>query len=265
MNLSDELIDRIVRGVLDTLQSPVDTVRSSPAALASSTVAAPAIHAAATQSPDPAPSQLALGEMVITGAALEAAWKNHEQLQVASKAILTPSARDFLNKHKIEVIRTGSRPTANPAKPGSSTATSAVETNSAVRWRVFVVQSHPQLDRVLEDATRGTSTKLDRVVPGSVNEATAAAVTALTRAEIDGGILLTHQTLVAACKANRNSSVRAAAIRTVADLNEARRQLAPNLICHDPAGKSYFELRNILKTSITGPAPKAPEGLRVYG
>jgi hypothetical protein len=257
MNLPDELIDRIVRGVLDTLQSPADTVRSSPVAVASPAVVAPSAPPATPAAP-PAPSQLTLGELVITGPALEAAWKNHKQLQVASKAILTPSARDFLKKRKIEVIRTGSRPAANPAKPGSSPATPAVETSSTVRWRVFVVQSHPQLDRVLEDATRGTSTKLDRIVPGSVNEATAAAITAITRAEIDGGILLTHQTLVAACKANRNSKIRAAAIRTVADLNEARRQLAPNLICLDPAGKSYFELRNLLKTSVTGPAPKAP-------
>ena len=263
--MSDELIDRIVRGVLDTLQSPADTVRSSPVAVASPAAAAPSTPSALAPPVPPAPSQLTLGEMVITGPALETAWKNQKQLQVASKAILTPSARDFLKKRKIEVIRTGSRPAANSAKPGSSTGTPAVETNSTVRWRVFVVQSHPQLDRILEDATRGTFSKLSRVVPGSVHEATAAAVTAITRAEIDGGIVLTHQTLVAACKANRNSRIRAAAIRTVADLNEARRQLAPNLICLDPSGKSYFELRNILKTSITGPVPQAPEGLMVEG
>lgn len=256
--MSDELIDRIVRGVLETLQSPADTVRSSPVAVTSPAVAAPSASSAATPSTPPAPSPLTLGEMVITGPALEAAWKNQKQLQVAPKALLTPSARDFLKKRKIEVIRTGSRTAENPAKPGSSTAAPAVETGSTVRWRVFVVQSHPQLDRVLEDAIRGTSTKLDRIVPGSVHEATAAAITAITRAEIDGGIVLTHQTLVAACKANRNSKIRAAAIRTVADLHEARRQLAPNLICLDPAGKSYFELRNLLKTSITGPAPNAP-------
>lgn len=255
--MSDELIDRIVRGVLETLQSPAVTVRSSPVAVTPPTVAVSSPPSAAIRSMTPAASPLALGEMVITGAALEAAWKNHTEILVASKAIVTPSARDFLKKRKIEVLRTGSRPAANPAKPGSSPTAPAVETNSTVHWRVFVVQSHPQLDRVLEDAPRGTSAKLDCVVPGTINEATSAAITALTRAEIDGGILLAHQTLVAACKANRNSSIRAAAIRTVADLNEARRLLAPNLICLDPAGKSYFELRNILKTSITGPAPKA--------
>ncbi|MCC7422736.1 MAG: hypothetical protein IT428_20845 [Planctomycetaceae bacterium] len=254
MTTDNELIDRIVRGVLDTLQTPPVAVRSPSAPVAAVDETAKAEPAKAA----PPVNELRLTETVITGELLESNWKQLPRVAVASKAILTPSARDFLNKHKIEVIRTGSRPAANPAKPGSSTAAPAVETNSAVRWRVFVVQSHPQLDRVLEDATRGTSTKLDRVVPGSVNEATAAAITALTRAEIDGGILLTHQTLVAACKANRNAKVRAAAIRTVADLNEARRQLAPNLICLDPAGKSYFELRNLLKTSTTGPAPKAP-------
>jgi hypothetical protein len=242
MTTDNDLIDRIVRGVLDSLQSPAVAVRSS----------APVELVKAVPAAEPV-NELRLTETVITAELLETNWKQQPRIAVASKAVLTPLARDYLKKRKIEVIRTmasgpkSSSPAANPPSAGAS------------RWRLFVVQTHPQLERIVEESNEKGAT-WERTLPASLSESIVTAVSSLLRAEVTGGVILTHQPLVASCRANRHAKVRAAAISDIAGINTAHRQIGPNLYCFDPTGKSYFELRNLFRAISSGGAPAPPEG-----
>jgi hypothetical protein len=46
--------------------------------------------------------------------------------------------------------------------------------------------------------------------------------------------------------------VKAVAIRDAAEVHAVKRQLRANVWCLDPSGRTYFELRNVLKAIAAG-------------
>lgn len=250
MSTTDDLVNRIVRGVLETLQTPAVAVHSAPAV--STALSTPASTTKAVETSN----ELKLTQPVVTHELLEHSWKEQRRIVVSPKAVITPTARDFLKKRKLELVRSGTTTRSAESAKGSKESSESTATN---RWRVFVVENHPQLDRVLEDISRSGSSRCEKSLPTSLPEAITSAITALARAEIVGGLLLTHQPLVAACRGNRTATIRAAAAAEVAGIREAKRQVGANLICFDPTGKSYFELRNLIRASIEGAAPATPK------
>jgi hypothetical protein len=84
------------------------------------------------------------------------------------------------------------------------------------------------------------------------DDAATFAISELSRGGFDGAIVFAKQTHRAACLANRHSAVKAVAVRDAAEVQAIRRQLRANVWCLDPSGKTYFELRNILKAIATG-------------
>ncbi|MDQ3329916.1 MAG: hypothetical protein M3552_04585, partial [Planctomycetota bacterium] len=158
-----------------------------------------------------------------------------KSVRFAPKAILTPTARDYLRVHKIDW--TIAERTSGKGQNQSSRS-----------WAAVIVHSTSAVDRVLTDVLPAAR----RELLSCPDDAARFAIAELSRGGIGAAVLLVTQTHRATCLANRHSSVKAVAIRDAADVNAARRQLRANVWCIDPSGRTYFELRNILKKLVSG-------------
>ena len=226
MNANSELVEQIVQSVLEHLQS-----------------AAPAPRAESIPAAAKAATSLTLSATVITGELLAEQAKGAKSLIVGKRAIITPSAHDYLRKHNIAWSR--------------ADATSKAA-SSAPRWRVYVSTATAGIDTAIEHANR-QGVSLIREWSGTTADAVKQAVASLARAEIAGAVILTAEPARAACAANRHHALRAAELNNTAQLASLREQLGPNVYCIDPRGRSPFELRNLLQHAAAY-APQMPAG-----
>lgn len=165
------------------------------------------------------------------------------ELQVGVKTVLTPSARDFLRHAGITWSRHAASQPAG-ARPGAV-------------WRGIAVSATAALQRLCEDPA-GQMQLARCEWLGCTDEAVDQAVAALARAEVDGVVLFTAQTARAVCRANRNHAVRAASVLHREEVDAAGEQLGANLLVISPAGKSAFELRQLVRAATTGSPPRPP-------
>ncbi len=187
---------------------------------------APASAAAAVE------PRFRLSQDIITADLLAENAAGQNAVEVSSRAIVTPSAKDWLRHNKVELTR-GTRTQASSASKSSD-------------WLVVVHSAGETVEKVLEDASRSGSIGSDRE---SVANATSAAKAA-GEAVAGGGrgvVVISGEPEVVACLANRSESVRAAVVADAAAVARVKAGLNGNVFVVDPAGRSYFELRNLLR------------------
>lgn len=179
-----------------------------------------------------------LSERIITGDLLTEKAAGATQIIIPVKAILTPTAHDFLKTSRAQVVR-GSAATA-AAKSGEVTSST---------WKWITVTSTSAVARLSDELGAGWS----REVLGCPDDAASLAISAICRGEASGVVIVSKQHFRAACRANRNDKVRAVPVSSPAEVKSAREQLRLNVIAIDPTSRSYFELKNILG-AFTAPA-----------
>ncbi|MBI3863437.1 MAG: hypothetical protein HY290_16220 [Planctomycetia bacterium] len=216
MNFTPEQVELIVQRVVEHL----DATRSGPA---------PATDRPAALNAPAAVLVPHVAGAVITRELLAGTTNSAATIRIGSKALLTPSARDFLREHGIRIVR-------ESATPASS---------AAIRWQAIVVTPAPQIAAALDDLSAGIV--CDRRLVGTPTEAAAQATSALCRADAAQIIVFSDQPELVACLANRNDRVRAAAIADSASADRVRRHLKPNLLALDATNKSLYDLKSILK------------------
>ncbi len=222
-SLDEQLVDSIVAGVLDRLRgTPAPTPPASGGRQPSES------KKVATSQP------VSLVDRVITQAVLESKLNGAKAVRFSPKTVLTPTARDYLRINKIE-WRIAER----------TTASSSSKTKS---WAAVVVSATSAVERALTDMLPAARKEL----LSCPDDAATFAINELSRGGFDGAIVFAKQTHRTACLANRHSAVKAVAVRDAAEVQAVRRQLRANVWCLDPSGKTYFELRNILKAIATG-------------
>ncbi len=232
-----DLIDRIVAGVLEQLQAPA----TSTASAAPATVAAPAIR------PSAANGALSIPDAVITAGLLETRGILSGPVVFAAKAILTPSAVDFLSSRKIAWSK------ANNSQPDA-----AATSTGRVNWLALVSRSTPAVESALDAIARQPGIHWQRELVGCHRESARRAVAALCRGECDAAIAVTGKPESVVCRANRNALVRAAAVDSVDRVKRARQTLGANLFAIDPAEQSMFVLRGLLREIVAGGKPAVP-------
>ena len=121
-----------------------------------------------------------------------------------------------------------------------------------------VVQSNPQISMSLDDVERSGRVCWQREQIEEQRDAVATAAGALCQGEIFGVVIFSEAAQAVACRANRNSEVRAATVDDVRSVRSAKDQMGANLICIDAGEKSFFELRNILREFTSGMPPAVP-------
>jgi hypothetical protein len=180
-----------------------------------------------------APAEITMTGAVITEESMRQSVGTARRIRVAARAILTPTARDFIRERGIEVIRA-------PAASVKPVAPSC---------QVIVTNARPQVAAALA-GLRASGFHLAERLLGSAQEAADQGTSALCRGEAALVIVLTGEPERVACLANRNGAVRAAPVREGVVLAALRESLAPNLFAIDPAGKSQFDLRQLLKSVL---------------
>ena len=186
----------------------------------------------------PLASSVTLTDRIITGDLLTEKASGAKQIIIPAKAILTPTAHDFLKVSRAQVVRGG----------GSSATVKAGEV-SLTTWKLITVTSTPAVARLSGELGAGWS----REILGCPDDAASLAISSICRGDAGGIVILSKQHFRAACRANRNDKVRAVSISSPSEVKTAREQLRLNVIAIDPTNRSYFELKNILG-AFTAPA-----------
>jgi hypothetical protein len=223
MTNAADMVDRIVAGVLEQLHAPA--------------TAAPASRAAAAN------GSLEIPDVVITAAVLETRGIVAGPVVFAAKAIVTPSAVDFLSSRKIGWTRT-----AGAATPNMSSAT----------WSVLISCSTPAVVSALDALAQQSGIRWQRQLVGCHRESARLAVGALCRGECDGVIAVTGKPEALACYANRNAKVRAAVVDTAERAKRVKAAVGANLFAVDPAEQSVFSLRSVLREIVSTGQPALP-------
>jgi len=216
MNFTPEQVDQIVERVV--------------AQLGPGAVAPPATIARLDREGESAsPSAVQIADQVITQALLTEAVRGAGQVRIGPRAILTPSARDFVQQRGIKIIR----------------ESASLKPATAMRWQVIATKSNSQIMAALASLPyQGVAYELR--LSGLPADAAAQGISALCRGEAAQVVVFTDQPELVACLANRNDRVRAAAVPDVAAVERARVSMQPNLIVIDPQSRNAHEIKNLL-------------------
>jgi hypothetical protein len=225
MTNAAEMIDRIVAGVLEQLHAPAAGAATAPRSTAATN------------------GSLEIDDAVITAALLETRGVVAGPVVFGVKAILTPSAVDFLSSRKIKWTRANQAPAAQ-------------KTNAA--WSVFVSRSTAALESALVAVAGQPGVVWQRELVGCHREAARRAVGALCRGECDAVIAFTGKPDALVCHANRSTQVRAATVQTTDGVKRVKRTVGPNLFAVDPAEQPVFALRSLLREIVAGGKPAMP-------
>lgn len=197
----------------------------------------------ASKSAEPEQDRTAVSfsDRVITGDLLSENVNGHGVIQIAGQAILTPSAQDWLRNSKVEVVRGETK----------------TQTAGSARWLAVVHSGGEAVSSVLDDAGRAVSLKTESVETAA--DAARRAILDLRSGDAHGVVAFSNEAEAVACLANREACSRAAAVRSVADVRRAQKSMGCNLFAVDASGLGFFELRNLLKSAVSG-VPASPDG-----
>ena len=81
------------------------------------------------------------------------------------------------------------------------------------------------------------------------------------RAECPGAVLFCCDPALVCCVANKHSGLRAAPVLTAAHATRARATLGANLFAVEMPGRTFFEVRQILRTLCAAAGPNCPPGV----
>jgi hypothetical protein len=261
IKVNQALIDEIVSGVLAKLQRipvrPVTEVsRPQTVTIAPAKPMTPPswieVPTAAQPQPLVVPASSAgalvvveLSGPVITADLLEQSIRAGQSLRIGRNSILTPSARDWLNSRRTAWTRQD--------KVGS------VNGGPRAKWQLILQTVTPTV-RSLHEGLRRMSDGWKIELVGQPLEAVKLATNLINTAESDGVVIFTEQADLIACQANRNERVRAAVMQDSKQWEHVTRTLSANVVCISPIGRTFIELRNLLR-DCSGSRPQLPAGM----
>ncbi len=195
----------------------------------------------------PTLSAIELNVPVITASLLEERVRGGSSVKIGRASILTPAAHDWLNAKKIAWNR-GEKSAARSIAAGKGTP----------KWQL-ILQSITPTVKALQDGMKRRADGWCIELVGQPVEAASLATAAINTAERDGVAIVSEYAEIIACRANRNERVRAAVVSDRNQLELTRQHLGVNVLCINPAGRSFIELRNLLSDFSSG-RPKVPAG-----
>jgi hypothetical protein len=182
---------------------------------------------------------------VVSALELSRQLNGHRRLLVPLQAVVTPAALEELRARGI-IMERESEPQESPA---------------AKSWGVGQDRMNPTVQSALEALERDglhfyALPAGEKSTPALWARQIAASVAGGTCA---GGVVFCHEPATVCCIANKVAGLRAAAVTSVAQLGRALRALAPNLVAVEMPGRTFFEVRQILREACGCRA--CPEGV----
>jgi hypothetical protein len=170
-----------------------------------------------------------------------------QELVLSPRAIITPLAAEELRSNGIRITRQA------PEKQAAS----------APAWGYAQERPHPAVQRAVQALTRdGLHLK---ELPAAKDSAPCgwARVVAecVARGECTGGVVFCQDPGLFCCVANKLAGLRAVAVVTVAQAARAKQTLGSNLVAVEMPGRTFVELRQILRTLCIAGSPECPPGV----
>lgn len=181
--------------------------------------------------PDSKSSVLLLPEKVLTADILEEKARGYAKIQTGPGTVITPAARDWLRKRNVHVLR-GSTPVDRIAVP--------------VQKLALIQAGTLAVERLL-DAASGSSSRWNQRRTVTVEEAAEQARRAIAERKFGLVLLLTEEPERAACLANREEAVRAAAVTSSQDVARVRTSMNCNVFAVNSRNGSFYELLRMVK------------------
>ena len=188
---------------------------------------------------------LVLTGRVITRADLEGQIDGLSVVTAERGAVVTPAARDYLRENKI-ALSYGLAPSGNGSPKVQWTLGLADTTYDPAPLLNALGTAFNNVQRL---ARSGLETVIDELADATVHSGHL-------------GLLLTHEALAAVCMANRLMGVRATLGVDVNNLTQAVAGIGCNFLIIDPAGKSLFQMRQLVKEFCRGGARRCPAKYR---
>lgn len=242
--LDEKLVEKIVGEVMTRIRpsQPVRADIERRTGGVSPPVASPPKTASPTSGLTPPVRQessatFAVTDRVVTAELLASRLNGQKWAKVAicPKAVITPSAFDYLRTHKIVWHRNTAEAAPNPNKP-------------MTRWKAMIVTATPSVLQAVEHTENQTFGKQwSHELLGSADEAITGATSAINRGEVSGLAVFADHAELIACRANRSERVNAAVVSDVQLIPALKQYMQLNLMVVRPSGRSFFELRNLLK------------------
>jgi hypothetical protein len=178
---------------------------------------------------------------------LRRALNGHREVVLSPQAIITPLAAEELRSNGVQVRRQAleERPVAQS------------------RWGVAQDRPYPQIGSALQTLER-EGTPLKDLCAGSDGlpcQWAKALAECVARGECQGGVLFCHDPGLVCCVANKLAGLRAVPVVTVAQAARATLMLGANLIAVEMPGRTFFEVRQILRTVCLAPGVVCPPGV----
>lgn len=216
-------IERIVQAVLDRL---------APAPVAP---APPPVSGAA----------LTLASLVVTRKDVEGRLDGVQSLALAPRAVVTPSARDYLRERGVTLVRAAGAATPAAGRVSLSLGVAETACNPAALLEALASQGVE-----IEQLAR---TGLANVVFELADQAALGGRSAL---------LLTDDSPAALVLANRRRGVRAVAAGDPLAVGRAIASIGCNFLVVEPAGRGLFQLRQIVLAFVRGGPRACPAAYR---
>jgi hypothetical protein len=182
---------------------------------------------------------------VLSAADLQRSLNGHREVLLAPETVVTPLAGEELRDRGIALRR-------GPAEPRRIQAT----------WGYGQDRPHPLVRSAVQAIEREGWTV--RELPCTAGELPCrwakAVAQCLARGECAGAVLFCADPGLVSCVANKVSGLRAVPASTVGQAARATLSLAANLLVVEMPGRTFFEIRQILRTLFAG-AGACPEGV----
>jgi ribose 5-phosphate isomerase RpiB len=165
---------------------------------------------------------------------------SQRELVLLPGAIVTPLAADELKAREVRIR--WQAPAAKEATAKQGTWSYAQEQPDALIASAVQALRHDGIILAALDVP-GMSTSWARSVAESIGGATSL-----------GCVVFCAEPALVSCVANKIAGVRAALVFNVPQVLRAQKHLAPNLFAVEMPGRTFFELRHMLKTIVSGSA-----------
>jgi hypothetical protein len=187
---------------------------------------------------------------VLTGADVQHSLNGHREVVLVPRAILTPLAADELRARGVRIVRQAeSAGQAVPAKK-ATWGYAQDRTHAPVQSAVRAVQREGVFLQELSLKGEGAPCRWARAVADCV-----------ARGEYGGGVVFCQDTALICCVANKIAGLRAAAVCTVAEAARVVFSLGANLVAVEMPGRTFFEVRQILRTLCRPETAACPLGV----
>jgi hypothetical protein len=184
---------------------------------------------------------------VLSADDLRRSLNGHRELVVPERAIVTPLAADHLRANGVRIRRQAQQ---EPRVP-------------AAAWGIAQERPHPLVQSAVESLAReGLAVRaLQPTARGIPCRWALAIAQCVAGGECRGGVVFCDDAGLVCCVANKVAGLRAAAVATVAQAARAVQGLGTNLVAVELAGRTFFEVRQILRTVCAAGEPTCPPGI----